>query len=276
MSRMETTPAGRASFSLEHWLPLVLLVGFLAFGFQGSRSIWEPDEGFYVNVSLGMLNTGDWVIPRLNSQPFLDKPPLLYWGSALGMGILGKNEWGARVPHAIWFCGTVLLVGLLGRHLLGKGKGRLAALVYGTSLLPFIGANALTPDTVLAFCSALALLCYCRALSDSEGAKWRLVWWLAFGAATGLGALAKGPAVFIFVFPSAIHYLWMKGPRRALLDPLPYVGVLVAGAIVLPWYGAVISRLPGAASYFIDNQVTGRLLTALLFRLRGWFMLCVF
>src|SRR5262245_53036389 len=118
----------RQGSSLRRWLPLVLLLGVLAFGFQGSRSIWEPDEGFYVNVSLGMLSSGEWIVPKLNHEPFLDKPPLLYWGSALGMRLLGKNEWGARVPHAFWFCGTALLVALLGRDLLGKGQGRLAAL----------------------------------------------------------------------------------------------------------------------------------------------------
>lgn len=265
-------PPGEPASSLKRWLAFAFLVALLAFGFQGSRGIWEPDEGFYVNASLGMLNTGDWIVPRLNGEPFLDKPPLLYWGSALGMRVLGKNEWGARIPHAIWFSLTVVLVGLMGRQLLGNGRGGLAALVYCTSLLPFLGANVLTPDTVLAFCTALALFCYCGALQSTGGGKARIVWWLAMGAATGLGGLAKGPAVLIFVFPSAVHYLWSRGLRRALLDPLPYAALLVAGAIALPWYGTVASRLPGAARYFLDNQVAGRLMTARYHRNSGGFL----
>src|SRR5262245_28461078 len=75
----EDVPGGPLSF-VPGWPVLVLLAALLAFSFQGSRGIWEPDEGFYVNAALGMVRTGDWIVPTLNGAPFLDKPPLHYWG----------------------------------------------------------------------------------------------------------------------------------------------------------------------------------------------------
>ena len=75
----------------------------LAFGFQGSRGIYSPDEGYYVSVSQAMAQTGDWLIPRLHQIPWLDKPPLSLWGIAAGLLVFGQNEWGARAFHALCY-----------------------------------------------------------------------------------------------------------------------------------------------------------------------------
>ena len=44
------------------WWLLALLV-LLAFAFQGTRGIWEPDEGRYTAAGLNMLERGDWLVP---------------------------------------------------------------------------------------------------------------------------------------------------------------------------------------------------------------------
>jgi len=63
------------------WSVLILVFALfvLAFAFQGSRGVWEPDEGVYASTALSMFETGDLLIPRLNDNPFLQKPPLAYW-----------------------------------------------------------------------------------------------------------------------------------------------------------------------------------------------------
>ena len=40
----------------------------MAFSFQGSRGLWEPDEGRYTNVALNMLETGDYLLPRMDAE----------------------------------------------------------------------------------------------------------------------------------------------------------------------------------------------------------------
>ena len=48
---------------------LVLLALALAFGFLGSRGLYDPDEGRYTNVALTMLESGDWINPQRNETP---------------------------------------------------------------------------------------------------------------------------------------------------------------------------------------------------------------
>jgi len=50
-----TTASPRA---LPAWLVAALLL-MLAFAWQGTRALWDPDEGRYTAVALQMLDSGD-------------------------------------------------------------------------------------------------------------------------------------------------------------------------------------------------------------------------
>src|SRR5438132_761715 len=54
-------------------LPAVLLYPCLSF------YLFEPDEGRYAQIPREMLERGDWTVPYLQDEPYLDKPPLFYW-----------------------------------------------------------------------------------------------------------------------------------------------------------------------------------------------------
>jgi len=49
-----------------------------------------------------MHATGDWLLPRLNGELYLDKPPLFYWLAASISAVAGGvNEWTLRLPSAL-------------------------------------------------------------------------------------------------------------------------------------------------------------------------------
>ena len=140
-------------------LPAVVL----GLAWQGSRGLWEPDEGRNANIALGMLESGDGLVPRLNDDPYLDKPPLHFWSVAAGMRLLGVNEWGARVPNALFFIATALWSGRSAGECGTSEPADGARWVYATTLAPFAAANVLTPDTGLAAFVILLVYAYWRA-----------------------------------------------------------------------------------------------------------------
>jgi 4-amino-4-deoxy-L-arabinose transferase-like glycosyltransferase len=247
----------------------VALVGFLALAFQGSRGLWEPDEGFYSNAALEMLERGEWAVPRLNGEPFLDKPPLVYWTQMIGLRLLGRNEWGLRFGHALLFLGAAMLAGATARRLQPRGDGLDATLIYATLPLPFIAANVVTPDTPLAFGLALALYGLVRLETLTPTASTRAAWLLT-GLGFGIALLAKGPAALPFAVVPLIHRALTRRLAKTLGDPWAWVGGLMALVPAAAWYGLVSASLPGAASYFLDQQVVGRLFTGRLERNAGW------
>ena len=58
-------------------LRLLTLLLLVAFAFQGTRGIWEPDEGRYSSAGVNMHESGDWLIPTVDGEhPHLTKPPV--------------------------------------------------------------------------------------------------------------------------------------------------------------------------------------------------------
>jgi len=238
---------------------LVVVLLALALGFQGTRGVWSPDEGYHVVIARTMLETGDWMIPRVVYQVYLDKPPLAHWGIAAGMWLLGANEWGARLSHAAWYVLTTLLVFMLGRSLWGARDGRLAGLLYATMLLPFVAANVVTPDTPLTFWTTAALAAFWLAHSGSGS---RGEWWkVALGMALALGVLTKGPAALI-PCGAMLAYLAASGAlRRFFLSWGMALGALGFLTLGLSWYAYAGATLPGALEYLWNNHVVGRLVS---------------
>src|SRR5262249_39644857 len=59
-------------------LSLLILPAALLYPSLGFRLL-EPDEGRYAQIPREMLERGSWIVPTLQGEPYLDKPPLFYW-----------------------------------------------------------------------------------------------------------------------------------------------------------------------------------------------------
>ena len=68
------------------------------------RDLWNPDEPRYAEVAREMRVTGEWLVPHLNGEIYSEKPPLLFWLSALGqMAGLGFNAVSAKARAFVSF-----------------------------------------------------------------------------------------------------------------------------------------------------------------------------
>src|SRR5437867_673923 len=80
---------------------LAILCYVLFFYGLGNLGMVGPDEPRYAAIARQMMATGDYITPRLNGNPWFEKPPLMYWLAAFGDRVFGINEAGARFPSAL-------------------------------------------------------------------------------------------------------------------------------------------------------------------------------
>src|SRR5262249_14653050 len=121
-------PAGSLrlrSLALLIVLPSLLLYGALSF------HLFEPDEGRYAEIPREMLIRGEWIIPYLQSEPYLDKPPLLYWLVRLSYWLVGVHDWAARLISAFACHAAIILSSLFARRRVGASAALFGALVLG-------------------------------------------------------------------------------------------------------------------------------------------------
>ncbi|HNV84920.1 MAG TPA: glycosyltransferase family 39 protein [Arenimonas sp.] len=232
------------------YLLIFLLASILGFSFMGSRSLFEPDEGRYTNVALMIADTNEWIsLHRHPDSLHFTKPPLTYWAIAASVKTFGFNTWAARLPVALAYIFSVLMIYQLGK-VFTREKPWLPALIFATSPFPFFANNYISTDFILAACETLALLCFTQYAFLKKSKFWMDAMWAGFG----LAFLAKGPPGLLPLL-AIIVFLWQQKDLKSLLRP---IGFLAFGIIGLAWYGVVIQRHPGLLDYFIGHEVVAR------------------
>ncbi len=103
----------------------------------------------------------------------------------------------------------------------------LAALFLNLSMVVAIGSVAATSDQWVVLAATFALAALAQLYRSGRGA-----WWLALGAALGVGLLCKYTTLFV----GAGVGLWVLAPsqRRWLATPWPWLGAVLALAIASP------------------------------------------
>lgn len=228
------------SFSpwLRRWwdaLLVALLGAWMLFPHLDS-ALLEPDEARYAEIPRLMLQTGDWVTPRLQGKPYNDKPPLVYWFIASSYLCFGTSIQAARLVPAVFGWLTLLvLYAWTRRHL-----GRPPALLTSVALLTMLGFVAMTRmlllDGVLTFFVLASLLAAHHALASGRSRGW----WLVAAVLCGGGILTKGPVALVLVGPCLIALRWLQPsavPMR-FRDALAFG--LVAVVVAAPWYVAML------------------------------------
>jgi hypothetical protein len=223
-------------------LPSLLLYPCLSF------YLFEPDEGRYAEIPREMLLRGQWIVPYLQGEPYLDKPPLLYWLVMGCYAFFGVHDWAARLVPALAVHAAVLLTYLIGCRGFGERAAWRAALVLTlTPGLMGVG-RLLTMDSLLTLWVTLGLL---AAFEATRTPVLRRGWWLLAAAACGLGLLTKGPVALVLVLPP----LWLHRRLTATGAPLSWPARLVFLAVVLavalPWYIALCLSNPEFARHFL-------------------------
>lgn len=237
-----------------------------AFAFQGTRSLWEPDEGRYTAVALHMLDSGDWLVPRLNDeQVHLTKPPLTYWALAASLAAFGRTTWAARLPAALAFVASGLLVLVLARRLVPEARW-LAVAVWSGSPLPLLAANVVNTDPLLALWETLAVTAFVLSRDAARRPAWLLVMWAAFG----LGFLTKGPPALLPLLALVGWAAAVEG-RRSAAALFPPAGLLLFALLGLSWFAAMLVREPGLLGYFLGDEVLARVFTGLHGRNAQWY-----
>jgi 4-amino-4-deoxy-L-arabinose transferase-like glycosyltransferase len=246
-ARRTVEPLRLSSLLLLLLLPAALLYPCLSF------PLFEPDESRYAEIPREMLQRGEWVVPYLQSEPYLDKPPLLYWLIEASYSVFGVEVWAARLVPALAVHGCVLLVYLLGRRSVGERAAFWGALGLGLAPGWLSMGRLLLMDSLLTLWTTLALL---SAFEAQRGQRLRWGWWLLASLACALGVLTKGPVAVVLLLPPLWLQRWLTGSGCRIGRAGMLAFALVVLAVTLPWYVAMSLRVPAfLRDFFWEHNV---------------------
>jgi 4-amino-4-deoxy-L-arabinose transferase-like glycosyltransferase len=207
---------------------IALLLCFLLPGLVG-HDPWKQDEAYVFGMVLEILRGGDWVVPLLAGEPFMEKPPLYYLAAALtakvASPLLALHD-GARLASGLFTALALLFVGLTARRFFGPGRGTVAVLLLAGTVGLTQHAHEMLPDTAL-FCG-FAVAIYGLAWARERAVKGGF--WLGIGV--GIGFLSKG-----LIEPAVIGMTAMALPLvfRTWRSSRYRLALVVAALVALPW-----------------------------------------
>ena len=250
----------RRALPARRWLA-VLAAAFVLPGLFG-HDPWKSFDAIGIEVAHQMLLGGDWLVPQVAGEAWLDYPPLFYWLSAAfawaGSLVLPFHD-AARIAGGLCVAAAFALLYRAGARVApAERDGPVAPAVIAALLLPgCVGLMVHAHEAVaelagLAACAAaLAVLPHRLQRPLSGGA--------AFGAALGAAFLSTGP-----VLPAALMLAVLATmaacpewrTRRHLVWAA--VALAVLGACALSWPLALRARDPALLDAWWSLALRGR------------------
>lgn len=209
------------------WMLGLLCAVWVGTGLIG-HDPWQPDEAYGFGLIYHILQSGDWLVPTLAGEPYMDKPPLFYITAALFAKlfspVLALHD-GARLASGFYTALALLFTGLAGREMFGAGRGWTAVIILIGCLGMLVRAHELITD--LALLAGLGMMMYGYTLSLRRSFRAGIL----IGSGLGIGFMAKGfiaPVLFLFI--SALLLIFRAWRTRSFLASL---GIAILFA--LPW-----------------------------------------
>jgi 4-amino-4-deoxy-L-arabinose transferase-like glycosyltransferase len=217
----------------------------------------DPDEGLHASISQGMVESGDYVIPRSLGQPFLDKPILYFAAQAASLRTFGMNEAAVRLPGLLFALLGAATTALLAWRLFDRDVALITLVISLTLAIPLALAQAAAHDVALVPWTNLTWLFLWEA--DRAKSPKRLALCVGGQAVcVALALLTKGLIGVAVVFCG--YALFIAATREITWRRL-YCGAiaLALGAIAAsPWFLAMERQSPGYLHYyFIQRHFMG-------------------
>lgn len=252
----------QTGLTLGHFglLFLVCLCLFLP-GFA-DLPLTDRDEARFAQASRQMLDSGDLVNITFQEQARHKKPVGIYWlqsASAYLFGTEGEPAaWPYRLPSLVGATIAVFATAWVGTLFFGQLVGMSAAILLAGTLLLGVEARLAKTDamllaTIVVAQAALAKIYVLK--NQGQRGTWPAVF--AFWLAVGASILIKGPIIFMICGLTILYLVVAEREIRWLGMLRPFVGVLLAAAVVLPWFVAIAVETDGA---FFKTSLGGDLL----------------
>jgi len=250
--------------SAGSFLPYLLLAIFFAVS-VASRPLLPIDETRYLTVAWEMYLRQSFLVPTLNFEPYLQKPPLLFWLIDIAWSLFGVSRIAALAVIFAISCTVIHLTQRLAGSLFPDEPGvaeRAPWLMLG-SVAFIIYSSLVLFDLLL---TVFVLAAFCALIAFCKGGRRRYVF-LA-GLFAGLGLISKGPVTFIHLASPIVLYPLWRDPRSSIVPREFYAGLPLAvlACLVPPalWLGpAVYHEGFGFAYDLVWRQAAGRISGAL-------------
>lgn len=234
---------------------LAIAVPLFSLGLS-NHGLWSPDEPRVAEIGREMALSGNWAVPTLNREPFLEQPPLYYVSLALAFKTFGVSDKTARVPSALFAFATVLVVFLMANFFFGPRVALFSGLILTTTGEYFRVSHWIVVDGALTFFVTSAFYSFIRAYFAEVGRR-KLLWYGLFYAACTLAFYTKGFIGLVIPGLGVLVFLIIERNFKEIIRMKLWLGILIFFVMTLPWFIELWRQ--GGTEYFSEFFIRNHL-----------------
>jgi 4-amino-4-deoxy-L-arabinose transferase-like glycosyltransferase len=226
----------------------------------GSHPYLVPSEARYIEIPRQMIETGDWITPRLNGVKYFEKPPLFYWIQAAHMKYFGLGEFSGRFWTAMMMLMICMVTFVAATKKFGRLEGILSTLVLGSCILSFILSRIAMLDVPVSLCLTVCLFSFMFAYDMPPSRKQDGLLALMY-AASGFAVLAKG--LIGILIPAMIigSFIALSNRWKLLLNVRLIPGLFIFLLVAAPWHILAGQATPEFYHFYFIHEHFQRFLT---------------
>lgn len=234
-------------------LPYIGIVAVYALG--ANLDIMEVDAAQYASISLEMLKSGNWLEVIDRNEPYLDKPPLLFWLSALSFKFLGIGNWQYKLPSILFSLLGIFSTYKLGKRLYTEQIGHYAAMIFSSTLAMVMINNDVKTDTILVSSIIFSIWMLVAAMETN---KWK--YYLLAPIGIGAAMLTKGPIGLMMPLLAIVGHSLLHRNWKWLLNARWLVVIILLCVTLLPMcIGLYRQYGPDGLKFYFWTQSFGRI-----------------
>jgi hypothetical protein len=210
------------------------------------------DSAKYASVSREIFSSSDFIHLKIHGEPYMQKPPLLFWLAAIFFHLFGMSITVFKLPTLLFSFLGIYSTYRLGRLVHDRVTGLIAALVYGTSEALFLYNMDVHTDMLLTSNIIFAIW----QLAEYIERRRAINFILGF-IGVGLAMISKGMIGLAIPVFSVGGYLVTKKDFRTLFSVRWLAGIPILLLILYPVLKGLFDQFgsDGLKFYFWSNQV---------------------
>jgi 4-amino-4-deoxy-L-arabinose transferase-like glycosyltransferase len=229
------------------WLLLAAILGVQLVGVF-CIPLMDIDAAQYASISREMLERNSFLQIYDLGKDYLDKPPMLFWLSALSMKIFGIYDWAYRIPSFIFLMLALYATFKFAKLKYNQTVAQLAVLILASCQAFFLITHDVRTDTMLMGWVALSiwLIAKWSSSNDVKDFVWAMV-------AIAGGMMTKGPIALVVPVLAFAPQWFFEKKWANFFKPIYLLGILIIGILLVPMSWGLYQQFDLQPGKLINN-----------------------
>lgn len=233
---------------LARYIPFVLLL--IVYIVSLFIDVMDVDSSQYAAMAMEMVQNNSYLEITDQGRNYLDKPPLLFWLSALSYNLFGMSNATFKLPSMLFALLAIFSTYKFAKLYYDEKIAYWAALIIGSTQAFFLMVNDVRTDLML---TGAVIFAIWHLAAYIQNKKW--YHWLLGFIGIGVAMLAKGPIGLVLPVAAFGIDILLKRDWKTIFKWQWLAGLVVVGLVLLPMCIGLYNQYDSNSSVQVNGKI---------------------